>query len=101
MDFTLAHLTEATPRAVARAVGVSERSLRRVFASEAGIAWSTYLVRARLLRAMTLLATTSHGVLQIAGEVGYESATALSRALRTWTGSTPSQYRAQAKTPPG
>jgi len=47
---------------------------------------------------MTLLATTNHGVLQIAGEVGYDSATALSRALRVWTGSTPSQYRAQART---
>jgi AraC-like DNA-binding protein len=97
MDFTLDHLTDATPRAVARAVGVSERSLRRLFASEAGISWSTYLVRARLLHAMTLLATTDHGVLRIAAEAGYESATALSRALRGWTGSTPSQYRAQAK----
>lgn len=98
MAYTLAHLTHATPRAVARAAGVSERSLRRLFASETGISWSMYLARARLLRAMTLLATTQQGVLQIAGEVGYESATALSRALRAWTGSTPSQYRARAST---
>ena len=97
MEFTLAHLTRVSPRAVARAVGVSERSLRRVFASQAGISWSTYLARARLLRAMTLLATTDRGVLQVAAEVGYESASALSRALRAWTGSTPSQYRVQAK----
>jgi AraC-like DNA-binding protein len=101
MAFTLDHLTDATPRAVARAAGVSERSLRRVFVSAAGIAWSTYLLRARLLHAMTLLATTNHGVLQIAGEVGYESATALSRALRAWTGSTPSEYRARVKTEHG
>jgi transcriptional regulator GlxA family with amidase domain len=58
--------------------------------------WSTYLVRARLLRAMTLLATTQHGVLRIAAEVGYDSATSLSRALRAWTGSTPSGYRARS-----
>jgi transcriptional regulator GlxA family with amidase domain len=96
MAYTLAHLIDATPRAVAKSAGVSERSLRRLFASETGISWSTYLARARLLRAMTLLATTQQGVLQIAGEVGYESATALSRALRAWTGSTPSQYRARA-----
>jgi AraC-like DNA-binding protein len=101
MDFTLAHLTTATPRAVARSVGVSERSLRRLFASRVGMPWSTYLVRARLLRAMTLLATTDRGVLQIAGDVGYDSATALSRALRAWTGSTPSQYRARAHDAPG
>jgi AraC-like DNA-binding protein len=95
MEYTLAHLTDATPRAVARHCAVSERSLRRLFAGEAGISWSTYLVRARLLRAMTLLATTNHGVLRIAGEVGYDSATSLSRALRAWTGCTPSEYRAQ------
>lgn len=95
MDFTLAHLADATPRAVARAAAVSERSLRRLFANEAGIPWSTYLVRARLLHAMTLLATTNKGVLQIAVEVGYDSATSLSRALRAWTGSTPSEYRAR------
>ncbi|HTU57017.1 MAG TPA: helix-turn-helix transcriptional regulator, partial [Polyangiales bacterium] len=97
MELTLARLTDITPRVVARAARVSERSLRRVFASEAGISWSTYLARARLLRAMTLLATTDKGVLQIAGEVGYESASALSRALRAWTGSTPSQYRTHVK----
>lgn len=95
MEFTLAHLADATPRAVARAAAVSERSLRRLFAREAGIPWSTYLVRARLLQAMTLLATTNQGVLQIASEVGYDSATSLSRALRAWTGSTPSEYRAR------
>jgi AraC-like DNA-binding protein len=97
MELTLARLTDVTPSAVARSAGVSERSLRRIFASEAGISWSTYLIRARLLRAMTLLATSDKGVLQIAGEVGYESASALSRALRAWTGSTPSQYRMRAK----
>lgn len=95
MEYTLQHLIDATPRTAARAAGVSERSLRRLFASEAGIAWSAYLVRARLLHAMTLLATTDRGVLQIAGEVGYDSATSLTRALRAWTGSTPSEYRAR------
>jgi AraC-like DNA-binding protein len=97
MDYTLTHLADATPRAVARAAAVSERSLRRLFANEAGIPWSTYLVRARLLQAMTLLATTDLGVLRIASEVGYDSATSLSRALRAWTGSTPSEYRARTR----
>jgi AraC-like DNA-binding protein len=97
MAYTLAHLTNATARAVGRAAGVSERGLRRAFASEAGISWSTYLIRARLLRAMTLLSTTDHGVLRIAQDVGYDNATSLSRALRGWTGSTPSEYRARAK----
>ena len=93
MDFTLAHLTDATPHAVARSVGVSERGLRRLFASELGMSWSTYLSRARLLHAMTLLSSTDRSVLRIASDVGYDSATSLSRALRAWTGSTPSQYR--------
>lgn len=97
MDITLNQLSDVTPRAVGRAVGISERALRRLFATELGISWSTYLTRARLLRAMTLLSTTDHGVLRIASEVGYDSATSLSRALRAWTGATPSQYRARAR----
>jgi AraC-like DNA-binding protein len=97
MQRTRADLTAATPRAVARAVGVSERTLRRLFAAELGMSWSAYLSRARLLRAMTRLATSDDGVLRIATEVGYDSATSLSRALRAWTGATPSQYRARAR----
>jgi transcriptional regulator GlxA family with amidase domain len=97
MDFTQAHLIDVTPRKVARAVAVSERGLRRLFAAEVGISFRVYLARPRLLRAMTLLATTNHSVLRVASEVGYDSATSLSRALRAWTGSTPSEYRAHCK----
>jgi AraC-like DNA-binding protein len=93
LSFTLAHLADATPLTAARAAGVSERGLRRLFASEVGISWSAYLTRARLLRAMTLLSATDYTVLRIAHEVGFDSATSLSRALRAWTGSTPSRYR--------
>lgn len=96
LAFTVAHLADATPRAAARAAGVSERGLRRLFASEVGISWSAYLSRARLLQAMTLLSTTDYTVLRIANEVGFESATALTRALRSWTDATPSQYRARS-----
>jgi AraC-like DNA-binding protein len=97
MRRTRADLAGATSRSVAAAVGISERSLRRLFAAEVGMTWSSYVSRARLLEAMTRLATTDDGVLPIAVEVGYDSATSLSRALRAWTGATPSQYRARAR----
>jgi AraC-like DNA-binding protein len=97
MSATRADLAGARPRTVARCVGVSERSLRRLFAADVGITWHAYLSRARLLHAMTRLATSDDGVLRIAAEVGYDSATSLTRALRSWTGATPAQYRARAR----
>jgi AraC-like DNA-binding protein len=100
MRCTRTDLARATPRTVAAAVGLSERSLRRLFAAEVGMAWSTYLSRARLLEAMTRLSTSDQGVLPIAVAVGYDSATSLTRALRAWTGATPSEYRARARVRP-
>ena len=97
LELTLARLGDVTPQRVARAVGMSERSLRRLFANEVGISFSLYLSRARLMHAMALLATTDHSVLRVAGEVGFDSATSLSRALRRWTGATPAQYRSRTK----
>ena len=41
---------------VSRAVAVSERTLRRLFQDTLGMSWRTYLLHARMLRAMALLA---------------------------------------------
>ena len=55
MRYTDEHLAEATAAAVGRAVGWSERTLRRRFAAATGMTWREYLVQGRLIRAMALL----------------------------------------------
>nr|MDT0664187.1 helix-turn-helix transcriptional regulator [Micromonospora sp. DSM 115978] len=97
MAYTSAHLADARADAVCRAVGISERVLRRRFAAALGLSWREHLQQARLLRAMALLSapTSSYpsSVSEIAAEVGFGSASALARAFRAWTGETPSAYR--------
>jgi AraC-like DNA-binding protein/mannose-6-phosphate isomerase-like protein (cupin superfamily) len=93
MDWTQEHLTGATVVAVARTVGLSERSLRRRFQSAVGMTWRDYLLQARLLRAMALLAEPVPSVLEVATLVGFDSLSAFNRAFRARTGETPSGYR--------
>jgi AraC-like DNA-binding protein len=95
MAWTRENLDTATVAVVARQVGLSERSLRRRFDSGLGMSWRCYLVQARLLRAMALLAEPRPSVLQVATTVGFESASSFNRAFRQWTGETPSGYRAK------
>ncbi|WP_241841835.1 helix-turn-helix transcriptional regulator [Pseudofrankia sp. BMG5.36] len=91
--YTAAHLADARAAAVCRAVGISERVLRRRFAAVLGQTWQEHLQQARLFRAMALLSTSTMSVGQIAAAVGFGSASALARAFRAWTGETPSAYR--------
>lgn len=95
MVWTREHLDTATVTAAARHVGLSERSLRRRFSADLGMSWRRYLVQARLLRAMALLAEPGPSVLHVATTVGFESASSFNRAFRQWTGETPSAFRAQ------
>jgi AraC-like DNA-binding protein len=95
MEWTRQHLDAATVAAAARHVGLSERSLRRRFDAGLGMSWRRYLVQARLLRAMALLAEPRPSVLQIATTVGFENASSFNRAFRQWTGETPSAFRAK------
>jgi AraC-like DNA-binding protein len=94
MKFTTDHQSEAiTINDVCRAVGVSERSLRRSFATETGMPWRQYLLQSRLLRAMALLAQTQPNVLAVAMTVGFDSVSGFTRAFRRYTGETPLAYR--------
>ncbi len=45
MAYTNAHLEEVAARDVCRAVGVSERTLRRRFSTATGMTWRQYLAR--------------------------------------------------------
>jgi AraC-like DNA-binding protein len=92
-DYTLAHLDRVTVREVTRAVGVSERTLRRAFSSHLGLSWRSYLLRARVLRAMALLAQPERTVLEVSVAVGFDDAGAFARSFARHCGETPSAYK--------
>jgi len=74
-----------------RESGASGRTLERLFRNETGLAFGTWRQRARLLRALQLLAE-SENVTSTAIAVGYESTSAFVAAFRRAIGTTPGQY---------
>ena len=93
MRHTQAHLAEIDERTVCAAVGISERSLRRVFRAETGTSWREYRTTSRVLRAMTMLAEHDRSILDTATAVGFESLSGFDRAFRRLTGERPVDYR--------
>lgn len=81
---------------LARVAGVSERTLARRFADETELGWRAFLRRARLIRAMELLAEPGAGPAGTAYAVGFESVSAFSAAFRRFTGETPAAYHRRA-----
>ena len=92
-DYTRSHLAYVTLSEVTRAVGVSERTLRRLFSAHLGMSWRSYLLRARVLRAMALLTAPDSSVLEVSIAVGFEDAGAFARSFAGHCGETPSAYR--------
>ena len=92
-DYTLAHLDRVTVSDVTRAVGVSERTLRRLFSTHVGMSWRSYLLRARVLRSMALLAQSDRSVLEVSIAVGFDDAGAFARSFARHCGETPSAYK--------
>jgi AraC-like DNA-binding protein len=80
MTYTQEHLASVSAAEVSRAVGLSDRSLRRQFHTETGVSWRQYLLQARLL-------------LQVATDVGFNSGSAFTRSFMARCGETPSAYR--------
>ena len=92
-DYTLSRLDRVTVSDVTRAVGVSERTLRRLFSTHLGMSWRTYLLRARVLRSMALLAQPDRSVLEVSIAVGFDDAGAFARSFARHCGETPSAYK--------
>jgi AraC-like DNA-binding protein len=93
MAYTQSHLAQADEGAVCKAVGLSERSLRRQFRADTGTSWQDYRTTSRVLRAMALLAEGDTTVLDAAVAVGFESLSGFNRAFRRLSGERPSEYR--------
>ena len=93
MGYTKEHLQSVTAGEVSRAVAVSERTLRRLFHDELGLSWRTYLLHARMLRAMALLASPGQSVQETSTAVGFDSLSSFTRAFTQFSRETPSTYR--------
>ncbi|MGR3503278.1 AraC family transcriptional regulator [Pseudaestuariivita sp.] len=94
IDQTEARLSEpVTAGMIARSVNLSERSMQRRFRDEVGLTWSETLSRLRMIHAVQLLAEDELSVIQIAGEVGFNSLSAFNRAFRNFAEKTPTEFR--------
>ncbi|MBJ7336144.1 helix-turn-helix transcriptional regulator [Mycolicibacterium sp.] len=93
LAYTKQHLDSATAADVSRAVSVSERTLRRLFQESLGLSWRTYLLHARMLRAMALLAAPGQSVQATSSAVGFENLSSFTRCFTQFCAETPSSYR--------
>lgn len=89
------HLTgDASPEKIAAALGMSGRSLQRRL-KEQGTSFVQVLRDTRRELAVGYLRERQCSVTEIAFLLGFEDASAFARAFRTWTGVSPSEFRAQ------
>ncbi|MGH3640111.1 MAG: helix-turn-helix domain-containing protein, partial [Mycobacterium sp.] len=63
------------------------------FQLKLGLPWRAYLLQARMLRAMALLASPMQSVQETSTAVGFDSLSSFSRAFTQFCGETPSSYR--------
>jgi AraC family transcriptional activator of mtrCDE len=78
---------------LSRAATMSRATFLRHFGQETGMTVGAFLVRARVMAAAELLSSSDATVATVAGQVGYESESAFSRAFRTEIGTTPARFR--------
>jgi transcriptional regulator GlxA family with amidase domain len=79
--------------AVARRAAMSTRTLSRRFRDEVGATPAAWVAQARVRRAQRLLETTDLSVEQVAGEVGFRSASVLREHFASAVGTSPMTYR--------
>ncbi len=78
---------------LARALGVSERTLHRRLKEASGETPKHFLDRVRFETARMLLETTQKSIKQLAAASGYADETSFRRAFRRYSGMTPGAYR--------
>ena len=81
-----------TSATLARQVGLSRSAFCARFASAMGSGPAHYVTQARMEHAAHLLIETTGSIEQVAGLVGYGSASAFSVAFRRWHGTSPARF---------
>lgn len=79
-------------RSIAASVNLSERTLRRRL-RDSGLSYAALLDNERMNRAVALLAEPEHSLAEVAARTGFTDTRSLRRAIRRWTGRTPTQIR--------
>jgi transcriptional regulator GlxA family with amidase domain len=90
-----------TLRDLARESGVSRSVLVERFTRFLGKPPLTYLAQWRLQLGARLLRTTNRRVIEVAGDVGYESEAAFNRAFKRAFGKPPARYRREGNVAAG
>jgi AraC-like DNA-binding protein len=83
---------EPTASRLARALGLSERTLSRRLDAE-GTSFRAILDGLRRQTATALLRDPALGIAEVAFVLGYSEPTAFHRSFKRWTGMTPLSYR--------
>lgn len=87
------YLEPLTLDGIAQAMGVSKNHLDRVFAESAGCSPVQYIIRRRMARAQTLLASTDQTIRHVAAQCGYSNYNYFTELFRRTVGMTPRDYR--------
>ena len=84
---------EMTVAYVAEQMNITPNYMSQIFKKEHNVGLLEYLSTLRINHSKTLLTTTNKSIEQIAGEVGFSNARALSRNFARLEGITPGKYR--------
>lgn len=96
--FIATHLTqEISAEDIAKEVGVSASHLSHLFKAHTGQSVREYLLQERIAAAKQLLAATDHTIPQIASLLSFCDQSYFTLVFRRQTGTTPGEYRKQAK----
>lgn len=82
--------------AFAKTAGASARHLARLFREETGMTFGSWRERLRLLRSLEMLAR-GDGVLAVALDLGYSSASSFGAMFRRAFGTSPARYFAERR----
>ena len=95
VQYIAAHYTETslTVPQIARAVGVCDVYLRRLFQQEMHLSPKQYIERLRIQRAASLIQSGYYTVAQVAHNCGFSDEKYFSTAFKKATGTQPSRYR--------
>lgn len=78
--------------AIAASINISERTLRRRLL-DADLSYAGMLDQERMRRALALLSASNAPMARVAEQAGFSDARSLRRAIKRWTGRTPSALR--------
>ena len=97
IELTIQHAGVIELPALCRAVGASQRTLRRHLQAETGLGFRELSSTARVLRAMELLAQAESSVTAVALAVGFDSPSAFAKRFTLVAGESPSAFRARSR----